>query len=536
MAKADIGPKIGIDGEAEFKRQLASINEGLKTTKTEMQAVTSAYINNESSTEALTAENEVLEKSVYGLNEKLALQQKQLEACAKAYGEAAPQTQKMQQAVNKTTAEINTANAKIEQNNQKIQQNGGLLGKLGINLNSVTQKLGLSSSATTKLTSALGSAAAAYAAVGVAVVKLIGNLNELAIKQAAVVDGVNTMAMKYHTSSQAIDAFNYAAKFTDVSTETMLGSLSKLTKNMDSARTGTGAAADAFKALGVAVTDQKGNLRNSQTVFLEVIDSLKGIGNETERDTAAMDIFGKSAMDLNGVIKAGSEGLRGYMEEAAKFGVIISDAANDNLQALKDTKDQVDSIAEAAKTNAAAAWAPVAEILQDIRGGFWLVMNDLATVLGGFVSDEEAATEAALKFAAANDEVKDAISGVTSALDSGKSSRAEYLNEFLNKFDPEQVKRMTEAEKEYLFYLQNLGDYYKSIGVSEMTGYRMSYADFAGKYFPDDPVYKSQYKVDVTLEIDGKTLAQTTIDDFETEANRRGPSAFGGNSTFSANR
>ena len=40
----DIGPKIGIDGEAEFRKQLGNINQQLKTLGSEMKAVTSAYV------------------------------------------------------------------------------------------------------------------------------------------------------------------------------------------------------------------------------------------------------------------------------------------------------------------------------------------------------------------------------------------------------------------------------------------------------------------------------------------------------------
>lgn len=529
----DIGPKIGIQGEAQFRRELSQINTDLKTLGSEMKLVTSEFVGNEKSTESLTAQNQVLEATIVELTQKQQLLEQQLVKTAAAYGSDSKQAQALQQQYNNTTAQINTMTAQVAQNNQQIGSNSGLLGKLGNNLNTVAQKFGLSSSSASKLTSVLGSSATVYAAVGAAVVKLVGNLNNLAIKQAEVVDGVNTMAMKYHTTSQAIDAFNYTAKFTDVATETMLGSLSKLTRSMDSARTGTGAAAEAFQRLGVAVTNQDGSLRSSHEVFMDVIDALRNVSNETERDAAAMDIFGKSAMELNGVIEAGSEGLRGYMEEAAKFGVVISEQANENLQDLQNTKDQVDSIAEAAKTNVAAAWAPVAELLENIRGGFWMTVNELATAIGGFTSDEEKATDAALKFAAANGEVEDALNGVTSALDAGKSSRAEYLEDFLEKFDPDHVKKMTEAQKEYLFYLQNLGDYYNSIGVSTQTGYRMGFNEFEQRYNAAAQ-QQTQVTVNATIEVDGAQLARTTFDAFQNEANRRGPNAFGGTSRNNA--
>lgn len=531
----DIGPKIGIQGEAQFRRELGQINTDLKTLGSEMKLVTSEFVGNEKSTESLTAQNQVLEATIVELTQKQQLLEQQLVKTAAAYGSDSKQAQALQQQYNNTTAQINTMTAQVKQNNQQISSNSGLLGKLGINLNTVAQKFGLSSSAASKLTSVLGSAATAYAAVGAAVVKLAANLNDLAIKQAETIDGINTMATKYHTTSQAIEAFNYAAKYTDVSTETMLGSLSKLTRNMDSAREGTGAAAEAFEKLGVSVTNQDGSLRSSQAVFMEVIDALRNVGNETERDAAAMDIFGKSAVELNGVIEAGSEGLRGYMEEAAKFGVVISDAANENLQELQNTKDQTDAIAEAAKTNAAAAWAPVAEIMQDIRGGFWLTVNELATAIGGF-------NESGGQMADVNKAIAESASGVAKeireqadAIDDATVKSKKYKNAY------EEMKATWDEMAGYGLG-KVISSYDPTTGVLREGFVSNQTADMyrTGQYSASDLInldrQRAQINLDVTLDIDGQRLAQVTLDDFEAESQRRGPRATSNGSTYFANR
>jgi hypothetical protein len=62
---------------------------------------------------------------------------------------------------------------------------------------------------------------------------------------------------------------------------------------MDAARGGTGATAEAYKKLGVNVTNADGSLRDSNEVYWEAIDALGGIQNETERDAMAMQVFRK---------------------------------------------------------------------------------------------------------------------------------------------------------------------------------------------------------------------------------------------------
>ncbi len=70
----------------------------------------------------------------------------------------------------------------------------------------------------------------------------------------------------------------------------------------------------AYNRLGVKVRDNDGNLRDSETVYWELIDALGGITNETERDALAMQIFGKSAQELNPLIVQGSAGIAAFTE------------------------------------------------------------------------------------------------------------------------------------------------------------------------------------------------------------------------------
>ena len=56
----DIGPRIGIDGEAEFRKQINNLIQQQKTLASEMKAVTSAFDKNDKSQESLTAQAKVL--------------------------------------------------------------------------------------------------------------------------------------------------------------------------------------------------------------------------------------------------------------------------------------------------------------------------------------------------------------------------------------------------------------------------------------------------------------------------------------------
>lgn len=79
MAANDIGPRIGIDGEKEFRQSILAVNAQLKSLGAEMKAVSAEFAANANSQEALTAKNEVLGQSMQKAKEKLSLLDGQLE-------------------------------------------------------------------------------------------------------------------------------------------------------------------------------------------------------------------------------------------------------------------------------------------------------------------------------------------------------------------------------------------------------------------------------------------------------------------------
>lgn len=118
----DIGPKIGIEGEKEFRNAIQGINTNLKTLGTEMQAVTSAYDKNDKSTAALAARNEVLNKQIVSQKDKLEQLAAGLESAKVKYGENDKVTQGWQQAVNKATADLNNMERQLKDNNGSLDE------------------------------------------------------------------------------------------------------------------------------------------------------------------------------------------------------------------------------------------------------------------------------------------------------------------------------------------------------------------------------------------------------------------------------
>lgn len=117
----DIGPRIGIDGEAEFRKQLQNINQQMKTLGSEMKAVTSAFIDSDDAQGKLAAQSKVLADQIRVQKDRIAEVQKALDHSTAAYGEADSRTLKWKQVLNEATAQLNGMEAQLKKNNGKLE-------------------------------------------------------------------------------------------------------------------------------------------------------------------------------------------------------------------------------------------------------------------------------------------------------------------------------------------------------------------------------------------------------------------------------
>ena len=207
--------------------------------------------------------------------------------------------------------------------------------------------------------------------------KLSTTLVSSSLSAAEYADEINTLSSKTGMSTEALQSYKYAAELVDVSLDTLTGSMAKNIKSMSNAASGSAKYAAAYKKLGVAVTDTDGNLRDGETVYWEAIDALSGIKNETERDAIAMQLFGKSAQDLNPLIKEGSKGFASLTEEAKNMGAVMSQEQLDKLNDLDDSMQRLKSGASVAKNALGLVLMPTLTKLA----------NEGVTMLGSFTKE-----------------------------------------------------------------------------------------------------------------------------------------------------
>lgn len=395
----NFGLKLGIEGEKEFKTALKDINRNFKILNSEMNLVTSEFDKNDRSVQALTAHNKVLGKEMDEQRNKIATLESALRNAADSFGETDKRTLAWQMQLNNAKAELNGMDRELKQNEKAVDALGDEFNQTASQANGFEKEIKQSADSAdkaegkfNKLSSSvkgigkgigigMAGMGTAVVAIGAAVGKAGKELAGFTVSAAQYADDVLTQSTVTGMSTQSLQAYKYAAELIDTPLENVTKTMAKNIKSMESARKGTGAAAEAYAKLGIATTNADGSLRDGQTVYWEAIDALGKMKSETERDSTAMALFGKSAQELNPLIEQGSAGFKKLTDEAVNMGAVMSDEQLLKLGAFDDSVQRLKSGASAAKNALGTVLLPQLQELAD--GGTGL--------LGKFASGMNAA-------------------------------------------------------------------------------------------------------------------------------------------------
>lgn len=366
-----IGPRIQVDGEAEYRQQINNIIEQGKTLDAEMRALTATFADNATEQEKATASSKLLTEQLDNAKERTRLAREMTEKSAEATGENSRETLKWRQALANAEEQQARLERAVEENNKAINKQGEVTqdaGKemtgFGDAVDRVAGKLGIQipDAAKEALNGMQGLsvgtvAAMTAAAAGVAVaVKAVTELNQMTLEAAERADALLTRSAQTGLSTDMLQGIDYAQRFADF--DNLDQTLVKLTASMDAARDGAEKQTEAFNLLGVSVQNADGSLRSNWETFLDTIDALGEVQNATERDTIANDLFGKSYSQMKPLIDAGTDALRDYMAAAKANGIVLTESQVKILGEVDDAHQELQATIEATKNKIAVEFAP----------------------------------------------------------------------------------------------------------------------------------------------------------------------------------
>lgn len=418
MSRTIKGITVEIGGNTtKLDKALKDVNKTLKDTKSELSAVEKGLKLDPSNVTLLKQKQEVLNEAISASKDKLsqleAVQSqvtaafkrgeiggdqyrafaREVEASKAQLKDLQGQQRETNKAINdlpiSKTDSLSGALEKVKTKLSTIDTSAkGVVKGLGAGLATVTKEAAKAAAEVAKVAGevakieakAVQKAAGAFSDYVKVVTGAATALGGVSLVAGAAADDLNTLSKQTGISTEELQKLSYASDIIDVDVSTVAGSLAKLTRNMSGAEDETGAAAEAFAALGVSVTDQNGQLRNNQEVFSEVISALGNIENSTQRDAYAMAIFGKSAQELNPLIIDGVDVLNQLGNAADEAGLIMDQSMLDSLNSLNDSFDILKGNASAAGKIIGATFAGD---LENLLGTVGDAIPELSTSFAG---------------------------------------------------------------------------------------------------------------------------------------------------------
>ena len=563
-----ITTRLAVDGEREFKKAMSEVNTTMRTLKSELELVDAQFKGQANTMEALRKKQEILKAQYDQQRESVKALEKAVKDSTEAHVKQGGSVDALDKRTLDLTRQLNRAKVAEIEMNDALEENAKYLKEAEDSADGCAKSIdgfgkevkkaadetdgatdGLSEFSDTlaglKDSVAAGDIGGIVSSLGAMKGLLVGGaivsgLKEVAEKiwdvaqaGAAYADDILTMSTVTGLSTDALQEYQYMADLVDVSVETITGSITKLTRNMLQAKDGTGEQAEAFAALGIQITNADGSLRDVQEVWDEVITALGQMSNETERDAYAMVLMGKSAQDLNPLIEAGADKINALRQEAHEAGAVLDEDMLATLGEMQDAFDRLSQQTDAFERILAGTLAPtITDIVNVLVGAVQQMDNFIQRVQEAKQAiDELAERNAAVGVA------KESLGWIRDISLEGMISQIPFLNIPYNIYKGAKWLSGSHAagldRVPYDGYLAELHADEAVLNAQEAALWRSAArygASGAPSAFPPAPspataqsaARRENVTIDVTLELDGQTLARKQYPLMQAEGRRRG--------------
>lgn len=113
MAKTDIGPRISVEGESEYRKQMQNIIQQQKEYSSELNLVTAQLGKNATAQQKASSIASVLKKQIQNQESALSAQNIMLQKAVTKWGDASKEASGFRTAINKTSAELATLKSRL---------------------------------------------------------------------------------------------------------------------------------------------------------------------------------------------------------------------------------------------------------------------------------------------------------------------------------------------------------------------------------------------------------------------------------------
>lgn len=375
---ADIGPRIGIDGEAEFRKALSSINQQVKTFGAELKAVATSADAEGDAVKKAAKQHEILEKQVEAQRKKYQTLYVQMLKVTQAYGENSDKALKMRQDVARAETELNKLESQLKQTDTALDKAGKAAKKMGDDMDDAGKK---SSSFGDMLKANLSASAITGFASGIvdAVSGIVSGLGDMVEE-----------SKEYQRIMGSLEISSEKAGYTAEETSATYNELFGVLGDNQTAATTTAN----LQALGLAQSDLNTLIDGTIGAWATYGDSIPidGLAEAINETVQTGTVTGTLADMLNWAGTSEddfNEALKGCSTESERVNLILQEMANQGLTQA-GTAWQAQNASLVAANNATAEYqknaAALSEKIMPVFNGMQFAASNLLSILTSLIS------------------------------------------------------------------------------------------------------------------------------------------------------
>lgn len=425
----NIGPKIGIDGEKEYRKQINDLITQQKTFSAEMKELESSFDKNTSAMEKNRKKSELLTKQVANQEKQVSELEKGLAAAEEKYGENAAETNKWRQAVSNAKTELSKLKTDLDKIPSSLSTVGDTMQKAGQKMQSVGKTL--TTHVTAPLTAMGAASIAAWNEVDDAmdtVVKKTGATGEaLEGLQTSVTNLATTIPTSFEAAGEAVGEVNTRfglvgedletlsgkfIKFADLNNTDVSSSIDNVQKVMEGFGMETEDADELLDALNKTGQDTGISMDTLESAMIKNAASLKSMGLNAFQSASFLGQVEKSGADTSTVMS----GLTKALTNANAEGKALPEKLNEFQAVMNSSATEQEKLNAAIETFGKKAGPAIYEACKTGSLSFESLSDDATTYLGSVETTFENTLDPADQFQITMNKLKDAGSQVGDTL------------------------------------------------------------------------------------------------------------------------
>lgn len=386
----NIGPKIGIDGEAKYRQELNNIIQQTKTLKSEYDKISAAGDKQNTSLKKNAEMHKVLGQQIEAQRDRVQKLSEMVRQSAEKYGEADTKTLKWKEALNQAEKELGDLEGKLKSLPSNLELVGQKMEAAGAKIKSVGDKMSdVGRGMTTYITApivGIGTASVAAfkevdAAMDTVVTKTGATGEALKGMQKVVSDIAKTMPTDFQTAADAVGEVNARFELTGDELDKVSRQFIKFAKinntdvsdSIDSVQSAMAAFGIKSKNAGLVLDTLNKAGQDTGVSIDKLSDALttNAAGLSEMGYSLADSIFLMANFEKNGVDSASAmTGLKKALAESYKSGRPVAEILGELERDLRDTSKSTDAASAAMELFGSRAGGTLVKAIQDGRLSF----------------------------------------------------------------------------------------------------------------------------------------------------------------------